>query len=86
MGIRIHYALTDFISPQGQDPQALLDQGQSFPFPTTFRQDFSGFDSDPYADARITRPLLVQLGVEFNFGVGYFAKTVCGGRVKWIGG
>ncbi len=86
MGIRIHYALTDFISPQGQDPASLQLQDQQFAFPTTFRQDFSGLESDPYADNRITRPLLIQVGFEFNFGVGYFAKTVCGGRVKFIGG
>jgi len=86
MGIRIHYALTDFISPQGQDDQSLLDQGQAFAFPTTFRQDFSGQASDPYADNRITRPLLIQIAFEFNFGIGYFARTTCGGRLKWIGG
>ena len=86
IGFRIHFALTDFISDAGQDPAFLQAQEQAFPFPNTFRADFSNLDSDPYADPRITRPLLIELITEFNFGLGYFAKTICGGRVKWIGG
>lgn len=86
LGIRIHYALTDFISDQGNDPVALQAQGQQFAYPTTIRRDFTGLDSDPYLDERITRPLFVELIAEFNFGIGYFAKTVCSGRVRWFGG
>lgn len=86
MGIRIHYGLTDFISDAGKDPMVLQAQGQAFPFPNSLRQDFTGIESDPYLDERITRPLLVEMIFEFNFGIGYFAKTVCTGRVKWFGG
>lgn len=85
LGIRIHFALTDFISDAGNDTEALEANGQ-FPFPTTFRNDFSGSENNPYADARITRPILVELIAEYNFGIGYFAKTICSGRVKWFGG
>lgn len=86
LGIRIHYGLTDFISDEGRDPISLAAQGQAFPFPTSIRRDFSGLDTNPYAEDKITRPLLVELIAEFNFGIGYFAKTVCTGRVKWFGG
>jgi|GEM_PF-1039542 hypothetical protein len=86
LGIRIHYAFTDFISDAGNDRDALAAQGQAFPYPNTFRQDFSNLESDPYADARKTSPLLVEMIAEFNFGIGYFAKTICSGRVKWFGG
>lgn len=86
LGIRIHFALTDFISDQGQDTEALQAQGQQFPFPNTFRNDFSNSENNPYADARITRPILIELLAEYNFGIGYFAKTICSGRVKWFGG
>lgn len=86
LGIRIHYGLTDFVSDEGRDPISLAAQGQSFPFPTPIRKDFSNLESNPYADEKITRPLLVELIAEFNFGIGYFAKTICSGRVKWFGG
>ncbi len=86
LGVRIHYAFTDFISDAGNDPDALGAQGQAFPFPNSFRQDFTGLESDPYADARKTSPVLIEMIAEFNFGIGYFAKTICSGRVKWFGG
>lgn len=85
LGIRIHFALTDFISDEGNDAVALEANGQ-FPFPSSFRNDFTGTENNPYADERITRPILIELLAEFNFGIGYFARTVCSGRVKWIGG
>ncbi len=86
LGIRIHFALTDFISEAGQNTESLQAQGQQFPFPNTFRNDFTGLDNDPYADARITRPILIELLAEYNFGLGYFAKTICSGRIHWFGG
>lgn len=86
LGVRIHFALTDFISAEGQDEASLLEQGIQFPFPTTFRNDFSGSENDPYADPSITRPILIELLLEYNFGIGYFAKTICAGRVKFFGG
>lgn len=85
LGVRIHFALTDFISDAGNDAEALEASGQ-FPFPTTFRNDFTGSENNPYADARITRPILIELIAEYNFGIGYFARTICSGRVKWFGG
>jgi len=86
LGIRLHYAFTDFISEDGNDPVVLAAQGQAFPFPNSFRQDFSSLESDPYEDARKTSPILIEMIAEFNFGIGYFAKTICSGRVKWFGG
>ena len=86
LDVRIYYAFTDFISEEGNDPEALQTQGQAFPFPNSFRQDFSNATNDPYSDARKTSPLLIEMIAEFNFGVGYFAKTICSGRVKWFGG
>ncbi len=86
LGIRIHFALTDFISEQGQDLESLQGQNQQFAFPSTFRNDFTGLENDPYLDQSITRPILVELLAEFNFGIGYFARTICSGRVRWFGG
>lgn len=39
----------------------------------------------PSPEAVNTLPILVEFVSEFNFGLGFFAKTVCSGRVKWFG-
>ena len=82
LGMRIHYAFQDFISDQGQG-SALLVGGQELPFafPNPNRGDLSVYD-----DYKQTNPLFIQVLLELNFGLGYFAKTVCSGRVKWFSG
>ncbi len=86
LGIRIHFALTDFISEAGMSEASLAEQDLQFAFPNPFRNDFTGSENNPYADPRITRPILIELLAEYNFGIGYFARTICSGRIKWFGG
>lgn len=71
LGIRMHCALTDFVSEAGHNN---VD-----PFPN------SHISGAAITDQVNTLPILVEFMAEFNFGLGFFAKTVCSGRVKWFG-
>ncbi len=41
---------------------------------------------NPYSSYTETNPIFVEFMVEFNWGIGHFAKRTCGGRTKFIGG
>jgi hypothetical protein len=69
LGIRLHYGLTDFITPEGQ--------AEGFPVPV---------NAAPYPAVETTHPAFAEFLVEFNFGIGYFAKTSCSKRMQFFGG
>jgi len=71
LGIRMHVGLTDFVSEAGHNN---ID-----PFPN------SNVSGSTAIERVNTLPILVEFMSEFNFGLGFFAKTVCSGRVKWFG-
>ncbi len=68
LGFRVHYAFQDFITESGQNPNPLLNS-----FPAPVRQN----NYDTY---KSTNPLFVEAALTFEFGLGEFAKTSCGGR------
>ncbi len=70
VGLRGHYALDDFISERGMEQP-------SYP-----ALNVAG---GQYATYEKTTPIFVEFLVEFNFGIGYFARTTCGGRKKFVG-
>jgi len=69
IGLRIHYGLDDLIS----------EAGQAKGYPNPFK---SVAAYDTYTP---TNQAYVEMGLELNWGIGYFAKTTCGGRRKFIG-
>lgn len=81
LGMRVHYAFQDFISEAGQLRGTAPSADFESPFPNTLRNN-----QEVYSDYADTNPLFIQVLLEFNFGVGYFAKTACSGRVKWFSG
>ncbi len=64
IGLRVEYAFNDIISADGKETGYPVN-----PFKSTAY--------DPY---KTTNPLSAQLVFELNWGIGYFAKTACGGR------
>lgn len=72
-GVRIHYALQDFISEEGQSPP--LGGLNSFPAPIR---------SEIYSDYKETRPVYIEVGLELSFGLGEFARTSCSNRRHWF--
>ena len=74
-GLRIHYALQDFITEEGQ---SLIISGTSNNFPTPFR------DVVPDEEYKATKPLFIEVGLELAFGLGSFAKTSCSNRMHWF--
>ncbi len=74
VGLRAHYALDDFISERGG-----AGMTSPSPYPATVSQN----TYDSYVE---TRPIFIEFMVELNFGIGYFARTTCGGRKKFVGG
>jgi len=72
-GIRAHYAMQDFITEKGQNPDLL--GVRSFPAPVR---------DETYAEYKQTRPLFVEVSLELTFGLGEFAKTSCSNRMHWF--
>lgn len=72
LGVRVHYALQDFITAAGQNPIGF----ESFPAPVR--------SSPTYAEYKQTRPLYAEVGLELTFGLGEFAKTSCSNRMHWF--
>lgn len=78
IGLRIHYALQDIVTDTGKNP---TEFEHAFPNPSghvsTYVQERSPTN---------TNPLFVEFIVEFNFGLGFFAKAACSNRIAWFGG
>ncbi len=74
IGFRIHYAFQDFISDLGQDPDP---SGAIKSFPAPIRDN----TYDPY---KKTSPLMGEVSLELNFGLGGTAKTNCSDRMHWF--
>lgn len=73
-GARIHYAMQDFVSEDGRisnSSSGIKD------FPAPIRDE-------TYAEYKQTRPLFVELSLEFTFGIGEFAKESCSDRMHWF--
>ena len=66
IGMRFHYALTDFVNDNGER--------QGYPNPVK---------TSNYADYKASHPAFVQLLLEFNFGIGRFAKAQCSKRMTF---
>ena len=73
-GARIHYAMQDFITEEGQNP-SLSGGIKSFPAPIR---------DEVYPEYKQTRPLFIELNLEFTFGLGAFAKASCSNRMHWF--
>lgn len=64
LGVRIEYAFNDIINNAGKETG----------YPT------NPYRTQPYDEYAATNPLFAQLVFEINWGLGYFSKTMCGGR------
>lgn len=64
MGLRFEYAFNDIINKTGKENGYPV-----YPYRT-----------ESYEKYATTNPLIAQLSFEINWGLGYFAKTACGGR------
>lgn len=64
IGLRFEYAFNDIISKEGKD--------NGYPV--------NPYKTVAYENYKTTNPLIAQLVFELNWGLGYFAKTACGGR------
>jgi len=64
MGLRFEYAFNDILNKTGKENGYPVN-----PYRTT-----------SYDDYTTTNPFIAQLSFEINWGLGYFAKTACGGR------
>lgn len=73
MGVRITYAFTDAISAAGG-----AGQGYSYPLnDPIIRKEYTSY--------KMTKPITVQVLTEFNFDLGYFARSNCKrGRVTFL--
>ena len=69
IGIRLNYGFIDMVNDKG------LSEGTGFPNPVK---------DAAYETAEKTNIMFAQFLVEFNFGVGRFAKTACSERFKRI--
>lgn len=67
LGLRLNYGFGDMVNDKG------LAEGNGFPNPVK---------SAPYTTDEKTNIMFAQFMVEFNFGVGRFAKTACSQRFK----
>jgi len=64
LGVRVEYAFNDIVTPEGKD----------LGYPV------NPYRTKGYDDPATTHILTAQLSFELNWGIGYFAKTACGGR------
>jgi len=64
LGLRFEYAFNDIINKTGKE--------NGYPV--------NPYKTEPYDKYTATNPLIAQLSFEINWGLGYFAKTACGGR------
>jgi len=64
LGLRFEYAFNDIISTTGKR--------KGYPV--------NPYKIESYDKYTTTNPLIAQLSFEINWGLGYFAKTACGGR------
>jgi len=64
LGLRFEYAFNDIINKTGKE--------NGYPV--------NPYKTEPYDKYTSTNPLIAQLSFEINWGLGYFAKTACGGR------
>ena len=53
------------------------EKGQAANYPATF-------GADQFPTYSKSNPIFIQAVMEFNFGLGFFAKTACSGRLHWF--
>ncbi len=75
IGFRLHYALQDFITDLGQNPEPTGLVYSSFPAPIR---------DNSYDSYKATRPLFGEVSLELSFGLGSVAKTSCSNRMHWF--
>ncbi len=74
LGFRLHYGLQDMVSDLGASPST-NPTIKAFPAPIR---------DESYPQYAKTNPLMAQVSLEFNFGVGGLAKTSCSKRQHWF--
>ncbi|MDX1684191.1 MAG: hypothetical protein R3275_03085 [Saprospiraceae bacterium] len=70
-GLRAGYTFTDMINDTGQ--------ALNYPRANSPQSSLEGYDT--YEE---TNPIFVQIMLEANFGIGYFAKTACAHRTSFF--